>query len=203
MSEMQNAMTVAAMRAGDARQNTRLAIVDAYDPETFSVKVKLQPSGVLTGWLPVASCFVGNGWGMFAAPTIGDMVQVDCQEGDIDAGMVTGAIFNDIDRPLAVPSGDFWLVHRSGSMLKFHGDGVIEMTAATELRTAATVWNHTGPVNVDGLVTVNGAIRATGEITDFYLTQPYSMAGFRARYNLHTHFENGAGSQTNVTSQQA
>lgn len=203
MNELQNAMTVAAQRAGDARESTRLAIVDAYDPDTYSVKVKLQPSGVLTGWIPVASCFVGNGWGLFAGPSIGDMVQVDCQEGDIDAGMMTGAIFNDIDRPLPVPSGDFWLVHKSGSMLKFHGDGSIDLVAATAINSSAPVWNHAGPMNVTGLVTVVGALRATGEITDFYMTQSYSMRSFRLLYNSHTHLENGAGSQTNITGQQA
>nr|WP_214692541.1 phage baseplate assembly protein V [Variovorax paradoxus] len=127
-------MAVAAQRAGDAKQNTRHGVVDAYDPATFSVKVKLQPSGVLSGWIPIKSLYVGNGWGLFAAPTIGDSVQIDCQEGGLDAGVMAGSFFNDVDRPLPVPSGEFWLKHKSGSLLKFLNNGDVELETARDLK---------------------------------------------------------------------
>lgn len=137
MRELENAMAVAAQRAGDETQKTRIGVVDSYDPTTFSVKVRLQPSNVLSGWIPIASSYVGNGWGLMAAPTIGDMVCVDAQEGDINAGIMTGSLFNDVDRPLAVPSGEFWLQHRSGSFIKFLNDGNVEIHAAGDLTAVA------------------------------------------------------------------
>ncbi|MEJ7685617.1 MAG: phage baseplate assembly protein V [Variovorax sp.] len=157
-------MSVAAQRAGDAKQGARHAIVDAYDPNTFSVKVRLQPSNVLSGWIPIASCYVGNSWGLFAAPTIGDAVQIDCQEGELNASAMTGSFFNDEDRPLAVPSGEFWLKHMSGSLLKFLNSGDVELVASRDL--LATVGRNAS-VTAVGLVSVTGqtiALNAPGGI---------------------------------------
>ena len=133
MRDMENAMAVAAQRAADDKQSARHGVVDAYDPNSFSVKVRLQPSNVLTGWIPIQSCYVGNGWGLFAAPTIGDAVQVDCQEGELNAGVMVGSFFNDQDRPLQVPSGEFWLQHKSGSFLKFLNNGDVSVHTARDL----------------------------------------------------------------------
>ncbi|CAN7329873.1 phage baseplate assembly protein V [Variovorax sp. LjRoot84] len=171
MKDFENAMAVAAQRAGDAKQNSRHGVVDAYDPNTFSVKVRLQPSGVLTGWIPIASCFVGNGWGLFAAPTIGDAVQIDCQEGELNAGAMTGSFFNDEDRPLSVPSGEFWLKHKSGSLLKFLNNGDVELVTDRDL--LATVGRNltataTGAVSVTGAtIALNaaGGIALNGPMT--------------------------------------
>jgi len=65
------------------------------------------------------------------------MVEVQFQEGDPEAGFVCQRFYNDSDRPLNVPSGEFWLVHQSGSLFKFHNDGSVEMQAATNLTASA------------------------------------------------------------------
>ena len=36
----------------------RLAVVQSVDPASFTVRVTVQPEGVLTGWLPVTSAWV-------------------------------------------------------------------------------------------------------------------------------------------------
>jgi uncharacterized protein involved in type VI secretion and phage assembly len=116
------------------------------------VKVEIQPDGVLTGWLPLKSAWVGNGWGIFFAPSIGDAVEVDFQEADGGVGTVGWRFFNDAERPLSVPSGEMWMVHASGASVKLTADGALTLDdgAGAEIRlaggaiTSAGNWTHTG-----------------------------------------------------------
>lgn len=207
-------MTVASQRASDDTQKTRMGIVDAYDPDKYAVKVRLQPSGVLSGWIPIASCYVGNGWGLFAAPTIGDSVRVDAQEGDIDAGTMGGSFFNDVDRPLSVPSGEFWLQHKTGSFLKFlnNGDvsvhtardliadvggkatvtvaGTADITVGGTMTTTAPQWNHNGPVSINGTLSVKYQITGTG---GFGVTTTFgNVGGYAAQITGNVNGLNGS-----------
>jgi hypothetical protein len=56
---------------------------------------------------------------------------------DPNAGFVVQKFFSTSAQPLAVPSGELWMVHKSGSLFKFHNDGSVELTAATKLRFVA------------------------------------------------------------------
>ena len=181
MKELLNGLRQAAQMTTQGQAQTRLATVTSFDPNTYSAKVLLQPEGQETGWLPVTSPWTGNGWGLFCPPTPGDLVHVEFQEGGIEAGLIVGRFFNDIERPLATPSGELWIVHKSGSLLKFHNDGSVELTAAQNLTAVvagnasvavtgsitsnAAVWNHTGPVNITGNVRITGTELVTGTIT--------------------------------------
>lgn len=122
----------------------RVGTVASYDPTNYCVKVTLQPEGVTTGWLPLVSAWVGNGWGMFSPPSIGDQIEVQFHDGDFDAGVACQRFFTDVNRPLTVPSGEFWLVHKSGSFVKLLSDGSISSKGT---------WNHQGDINVSGTVT--------------------------------------------------
>jgi len=210
MGQLLNAMRAQAALAGSGKASVRLGIVSSYDHANYCAKVRLQPDDVETGWLPVVSPWVGNGWGLFAPPTPGDLVEVQFQEDHIEAGFVCQRFYNDSDRPLDVPSGEFWLVHQSGSLLKFHNDGTVELHANAAINSSAPVWNHTGPVNITGDVTitgnetVSGNVKAAGDITDRYTTQSRTIAGLRTVYNSHTHNENNAaGGPTNTPNQTA
>ena len=148
MNKLINLMRVQGdMAAG--RSSTRMGTVSGYDPGAYCVKVRIQPEDAETGWLPLASPWVGNGWGIFAPPSLGDLVDVHYQEGDFEAGFVCQRFFNDADRPLPCPSGEFWLVHKAGSLLKFLADGSVEMAAPGGL-------NITGNVAITGTITNNG-----------------------------------------------
>ena len=188
MQKILNAMRMQAERQASQRATTRLGIVTSYDPSNYSAKVKIQPEDTETGWLPILSPWVGNGWGFFAPPTIGDMVEVQYQEGDFNAGMICLRLFNDSDRPLTVPSGEFWLQHASGSKLKFHNDGTVELISIGTLTSSAPQWNHTGNVQV------TGNIMTTGDITDQIGTNSRTIAGMRSQYNSHTHSDPQGGS---------
>jgi uncharacterized protein involved in type VI secretion and phage assembly len=149
-----------------------MGIIDGYDPDHYAVKVRLQPENVLTGWLPLASPWVGDQWGMYCGPSLGDVVDVHFQQGDPNAAYVEQRFFSTTTRPLPVPSKEFWLVDASGSYIKLKNDGTIQSKAT---------WQHTGDLNVTGNIT------ATEDITDQTGTTNESMQSMRTKYNGHVH----------------
>lgn len=190
--EMQNRMLLAAQMAASGRASTRVGKVTSYDPVNYCAVVQLLPGGEQTGWLPVVSPWVGNGWGLFAPPTPGDLVEVQFVDDNIEAGFVCQRFYNDTDRPLTVQSGEFWLVHKSGSFLKFHNDGTVELNSAGTLTSTAPQWNHTGPVHITGDVTVTGNETVTQNITagqDIYDRNGTkgTLQHVRDNYDVHTH----------------
>jgi uncharacterized protein involved in type VI secretion and phage assembly len=146
MNPVLNAMRLQAQRQASTRRDETVGLITSYDPANFSVRVQLQSEQILTGWLPLCSPWIGNGWGMFAAPSVGDMVAVHFFNGDLEAGFVEGRLFNDVDRPLSVASGEFWLVHATGSFAKLTNAGqVLLQDKAGSLVT----------LNGDGTITVS------------------------------------------------
>lgn len=150
-----NAMREAAAGQGLERAGTRMGTISGYDASNYLAKVLLQPDGIETGWLPIGTIGVGNGWGIQVGPAIGDMVEVEFQDGGIDAGLITHRFFNNLTRPLSVPTGEVWLVHQAGQFIKLLGDGSI---------TSSGTWNHTGALNVTGNTTVTGNVTAQGTV---------------------------------------
>ena len=111
----------------------RAGIVTNYDPARHAARVELQPEGILTGYLPIKEPWVGNGWGMYAPPKIGQVVDVHFQQGGREAGYIDGAFYSSKTKPLSVPSGEFWLVHQTGSVLKLANDGSVTISANTNM----------------------------------------------------------------------
>lgn len=148
-------------------------IVRNYDPVRYQVRVELQPQGNLTGWIPLLSGWIGNGWGMTCPPTVGDLVEVIFLNGDIDAASAGLRFYNDTDIPLNTPSGEFWLVHKSGAFFKLLNSGAATITdgkGATmtlngdgTITSTASAWNHTGPINVTGTVTASTDVIGGGK----------------------------------------
>jgi hypothetical protein len=133
LNRLRNHMRLEAQRATADISLPRAGIVQNYDPAHYSARVLLQPEGILTGYLPIATPWVGNQFGFYAGPNIGDVVDVIFQQGGNGAGVIVGRQFNALAQPLAVPSGECWLVHRSGSMIKFTTAGDIIISAARDL----------------------------------------------------------------------
>jgi len=113
-----NRLRLEMARALAGRADPRLATVSSFDPQNYAAKVMVQPENVETGWLPVLSPWIGSEWGFFAPVTPGDQVLVLFQENDQEVGLVLSRLFSNQQRPLAVDSGELWLVHQSGSYLK-------------------------------------------------------------------------------------
>ncbi len=117
MERFFNALKAQSAALDRSRGQPRFATVASVDPARYAARVTLQPEGVLTGWLPILSPWVGAGWGVVCPPSPGDQVLVLPQEGDGEHGVVCGGAFSDLARPPAAPSGELWLVHQSGSFL--------------------------------------------------------------------------------------
>ena len=213
---LMNIMRREAQKVVGTRASVKKGIVTGYDSTNYCAKVSLMPEGTETGWLPIGSEWAGNGWGLFAPPSIGDMVQVDFDEGDRQSGSITKRFFNDEDRPLDCPSGEFWLVHKSGSLLKFTNDGDVIVDSARDLLAtvgrnleAAIAGNATVTVTGDAAVSAeNASITASSDANvtagaSANVTAPAINLGnggtllklvndtFKALYNSHTHVKTG------------
>lgn len=161
-----NAVRAHAQMAQGEKTANRVGQVTAYDPNKYAVRVKFWPDTVESvGWIPLTSTYIGNGWGMVAGPTIGDQVKVSFDREDQDAGMVDGRCFTDVEQPPPVPSGEFWLIHKTGSLLKFHNDGTVELKANSTMTYTATQHHFVGPVVMDNTLGVTQTITGQGGIT--------------------------------------
>jgi len=173
MNEFRNHMRQVAQTVPQGQGRTRIGVVTSYDLDAYSVKVKLQPENVETGWLSVTSAWIGDGWGFFTPPTPGDMCEVEFQEGGLSAGIVIGRFWNDSERPLSVPSGELWAVHKNGQIFKLLNNGqaifsdghgaTIQLNGDGTITSSATTWNHTGNFNVAGTVTASTDVIGSGK----------------------------------------
>lgn len=190
MRALLNAMAAQAQQSGAGQSGTRQGVITAYDPVNYAVKVQLQPTGEETGWIQLSSPWVGDGWGLAAGPMIGAAVEVEFDSGLMGAGMAAGQFYNDEDRCPGPPSGEFWLIHKSGSLLKFLNTGEVQVGSSVKITYDAPAHHFTG-----GDVLMDGNLKVVKDITDsngLYGT----VQKIRMTYNGHTHPENGDGGGT-------
>ena len=168
MNAMRNQMRAAAQLAGGEDEQTKVGIVHSYDPGTGAARVRLQPEdpdnpdATLTGWLPLSTVWVGDGWGVDAPVSPGDQVEVKFIGAEIESGYISGRFYSDSMRPTGAKSGEFFLTHKSGSKLQFHNDGTVTLISAGTLNSQAPQWNHTGPMKVSGTLQVTDTITGQG-----------------------------------------
>ena len=189
---MENVIRREAERVMSRTAKPQMGVVSGYDPARYAAKVRLQPSDTETGWLPVATTWSGSGWGDYNPPSPGDVVDVHFQEGNQEAGFVSQRFYSAVTQPLAVPSGESWRVHQSGSCIKFKNDGSVEIHAATAISSSASIWNHAGDIVVTGDILVTGDIR---DLNGTYNT----LNSLRNAYNSHHHLNTQSGSGTSGT----
>jgi phage baseplate assembly protein gpV len=145
---MQQLLNVIKQHAGSLDQagsQPRFGTITSVNPSAATARVKLQPEGVLSGWLPVLSPWTGAGWGLHCPPSPGDQVLVLAQEGDAEHGIIIGSSWSTAVPPPAAPVGELWLVHKSGSFIKLQNDGTIQMHG--DLHVAGDVYDRQGPLS--------------------------------------------------------
>jgi phage baseplate assembly protein gpV len=145
MDRFLNAIKAQSSALDQMQAQPRFALVSSVDPDTYAARVLLQPEGVLTGWLPILSPWIGAGWGAVCAPTPGDQVLVLAQEGDAEHGVIVGRAFSDQARPPSAPAGELWLVHASGSFLKLQNDGTVQVSG--DLHVNGDVFDNHGALS--------------------------------------------------------
>lgn len=165
LQQLLNTMRQQADMASGARAMVRHGIVSGYDPGSYCAKVRVMPEDRETGWLPIVSPWIGNGWGLFAPPSIGDAVEVQFQEDDAEAGYVCQRFFNDSDWPLSVQSGEFWLVHKTGAFFKLTNDGKALINGQVEIDATAPTINITATGNITAQAGGNATVQAGGAAT--------------------------------------
>lgn len=163
MDSFLNHLKAQSSQLDQAWAQPRLGLVASVDPATYTARVMIQPEGVLSGWLPIGSTWVGAGWGLACLPSPGDQVLIVWQEGDPEHGIIACRLWSATTTAPMAPVGEFWLTHRTGSYLKLRNDGSIASSAGS--------WTHTGNLQV------------TGDVSDGH----GSVAALRAHYNAHVH----------------
>lgn len=131
--QFQNIMRLQGMLERSGRATPRTGTVTAFHPSSYCAKVKLIPNGIETGWIPVGTHWAGAGWGCFSPPPVGALVALTFEGDSIDVGCITNLLYNDEDAPLAVESGEYWLVHQSGAAIKLLNNGKITLNSTAEI----------------------------------------------------------------------
>lgn len=125
----------------------RVGVVSSYDPATHSVKLTMQPEGYQTGWVPIATMGIGNGFGIFCGPSTGDSVIVAYHESDKKTPIVIGRLPTNEDAPVSAQSGEVVFKSAFGSALQMLKDGSAALT--TEKGSQITC-------SPDGTITMTG-----------------------------------------------
>jgi phage baseplate assembly protein gpV len=132
-----------AARGGFAQP--RMGTVTSSNSQTAMAKVLLQPEGVLTGWLPVLTQWVGSGWGMACPPSPGDQVLVIPQEGDAQHGLIVGRLYSNLVRPPSAEPGEITLTHQSGCSISLLNSGIV--TIQGDLHVSGDVYDSYGALS--------------------------------------------------------
>lgn len=110
----------------------RNAVITSVDPDTYSAKVRYEPhdandpNNAESGWLPIQAMATGQGFGRFSVPKVGQPVEVDFQGGSHMTGTVKGRHASQNHQPpTGMKEGEDWLVHETGSVIKFLQDGTV------------------------------------------------------------------------------
>lgn len=147
------------MKREAARQATtgstpRNGIISSYDPKRYAVKVQIMPEAAFpelpggsgeTGWIPLGTAWAGKGWGDYAPPDLKTQVHVSHQEGSTGVGVVQHQLFDRQHAPLSVASGERWIVHKSGSFVKWTNAGELLLHANHEVKVTV------GNVQIDAM----------------------------------------------------
>ena len=139
---------------------TKPALVTAYDPDRHAIKATLQPEGVETGWFPIATHAIGNGYGLTVGPQIGDQIKVGFDDGDINTPHMMGRVHSDTDRPPKALPGETLLQHSNGGKISLTAAGATVSIGGTTFNIApsgaVTINAGSNPVNITGAVSFTG-----------------------------------------------
>ena len=170
----------------------RHATVVSVNPNNHSVRVSIQPEGVLTGWIPCGSVAVGPA-AMVCPPSPGDQVIVAPSEGDGDSWRVTSRVFDTTNLPQQGPisgqpvqPGELGLFTSAG-YLHMMADGKVYL--GQDLYVARDIYVGRNAI-VAGEVQVTGT-NGSGNVIDKH----GSLDRLRGNFDAHRHtgVQNGNG----------
>jgi hypothetical protein len=121
-------------------------IVTSVDPnQPYKVKVMLYPYEIESGWLRIASPYVGSGFGLIVPPPEeGTAVMVIFHMGDISNGIVVSGLWNDEINMPNVPYGTAGIIDKSGTSIFINPDGSITLDSSGVVNVNAGIVNLGG-----------------------------------------------------------
>lgn len=154
MDELIHQIKHAAQQQAQEHRPFLYAHIASYDPKLHRVRCvvpSLRDEGdnpVVTSWMPLASAWVGQGWGLQIAPkggatqknpTAGEPVVIQLVERSRGVAAVASMFFNQVNlAPFNdLQPGEFGAKHESGSLLKFTKDGDVQVSASRDLLLSA------------------------------------------------------------------
>lgn len=156
----------------------RHATVASVNPNNHSVRVLIQPEGILTGWIPCGSVAVGPA-AMVCPPSTGDQVIVSPSEGDADTWRVTGRVFDSTNPPQPGPVTKQPV--QPGELGLFTAAGYLHMLANGNVYVGQDLYVQRNLI-VDGAISVTGT-NGSGDVSDKH----GSVDRLRGNYNGHVH----------------
>jgi phage baseplate assembly protein V len=156
MQAILNQMKFQAALTGNSNINALRGLVTNFNPQTWKITVTFYPltdeNGYAAGTveIPLASTWLGNGWGAYFAPALDTQVTILFENSDyqIPIGMLFN--FDSVNNPLqGIQSGEMWLVHQSGSLIKLTNDGNVTINGNIEIDLTAPTVNITTTANVN------------------------------------------------------
>jgi hypothetical protein len=157
--------------------------VSSYDPATHRVRLVIPSLGdgdgnyVLTGWMPLGTIAAGNGWGVQIAPmggasvqnpTAGEKCKISIIERNYGVALCAEMCFDQVYTPpfTDLQPGEIGMQAASGSFLRFHASGQVELNLPTGDLTATVAQGNINATAAQGDVNVtasqgNAAVTAT------------------------------------------
>jgi uncharacterized protein involved in type VI secretion and phage assembly len=139
----------------------RVGVISSYDPATHAVKLTMQPEGIQTGWVSIATDGIGNGFGIYSGPTIGDSVIVAYHEGDKKTPIVIGRLPTNEETPIPTQSGEIIAQSAFSSFLKLLMDGSVTLQ---DKGGASIAFDGQGNITATGRAGQSIAFGASGDI---------------------------------------
>jgi phage baseplate assembly protein gpV len=216
MSALANAIRQQARIAHSEFTAPRLATISSYDASNHAVKVIVQPvdpevGEIESNWMPLGAIGIGNGWGVAVGPQINDQVLVVYENGDFSSGTIVARVFSVAQQAIAVPSGEIWAVHQTGSFIKMVTSGDINVNTAGNLN-ATVAGNMTA--NVSGNASITAQVASIVAQVSAAITAPIINLGATGQsllnlvtsamvafFNTHTHTSETPGTPTSVPNQ--
>ncbi|ONG55745.1 hypothetical protein BKE38_08745 [Pseudoroseomonas deserti] len=187
---MNQLMNMYAAQAGQIMRQLgqpKWGIVESYNPERNTAKVRIQPDNILSGWLHVGTPAVAD-LEIIIPPIVGTMALVLLQEGDAQglSGTLVASGFNDEFMPSKMPSA----IGSDGTYLVPGELGVFQKNTGSCMRLSQTgKWFFKGDIEHDGNFTSSGNTRVMGNIKGDkeVIDKDGALDTLRDHYNAHRH----------------
>lgn len=164
--DLENIILGVIQRYMAGHHSERHGLVTSYDPKKYLAKVMFQPEGQESGWLPVETGHIGDGYGIAIGlqpgdgKATGDQVIIRNQEGDFESGKIVQRVHSDHEKPPTAQSGEM-IIYTSGKKIVISDNKGVKAVLTFDGKGNVTMDN----VNDTTTTTQNVAVTAGANVT--------------------------------------